>query len=77
VTYLVHDIFKRVRAINGETNEEEVCLRIGQWSETVVLFLSRCIPKSEFDSLTSWWMCGHGNIVLEDGRDVFLSLLAL
>jgi hypothetical protein len=76
MTYLVHNIFKRVRAINSETNEEEVRLRIGQWTETVILFLSRCIPEGEFNSLASWWMCSHGNVILEDGRDVFLSLLA-
>src|SRR2546430_8876269 len=76
MTYLVHDIFKRVRAINSETNEEEVRLRIRQWAETVILFLSRCIPEGEFNSLASWWMCSHCNVILEDGRDVFLSLLA-
>jgi hypothetical protein len=38
--------------------------------------LPRCIPEGEFNSLASWWMCSHGNVILEDGRDVFLSLLA-
>jgi len=76
VTYLVHDIFKRVWAIYGKADEEEVRLRIRQWAETVILFLSRRIPECELDRFSGRWMCGHGNVILEDGRDVFLCPLA-
>ena len=44
-THLVHYILQRVWAVNGKANEEEVGLRVGQWPESIVLFLSRCVPE--------------------------------
>ena len=38
------DVVEGRRADDGKANEENVGLRVGQWSETVVILLSRCIP---------------------------------
>lgn len=43
--YLVHYILKRVGAVNGETNEEEVGLGVRKRTQTIILFLSSSIPK--------------------------------
>ena len=45
-TYLVHYILQRVRAVNSEADEEEVGFRVGEWTQTVILFLPRSVPKS-------------------------------
>ena len=44
-TYLVHDVFERIGAVDGKANEEEVGLGIRERTETIVFFLSRCIPQ--------------------------------
>jgi hypothetical protein len=44
--YLVHYILQRVRAVDGEADKEEVCLGVREWTQTVILFLPRGIPKS-------------------------------
>lgn len=31
-TYLVHDILKRIRAVNGKADEQQICFRIGERS---------------------------------------------
>lgn len=31
-TYFIHNIFKRVRAVNGKANEKEISFGIREWS---------------------------------------------
>lgn len=45
-------------------------VRVGQRTETVVIFLTRRIPKGEFNVLAIHF--DIGDVVLEDGRDVDL-----
>lgn len=40
------------RADNGEANEEDICLRVGEWSQSIVVFLSSSIPQSQADWLS-------------------------
>jgi len=54
VAYLIHDIFKRVWAVDGEADEEEICFGIGKWSETIILLLTCCIPQGQLDGLPRW-----------------------
>lgn len=77
MTYLVHDILERVGAVNGEADKDDVGLGIREWSQTVVFFLSSSIPESKLDHLTCGRMGRVGDVVLEDGGDVFLLLLDL
>lgn len=49
--YLVHYVLQGVGAVDGEADEEEVGLGVGERTETVVFFLPRRIPKSELNSL--------------------------
>ena len=72
MTYLVHDIFERVRAVNGEANEEKIGLWVGEWSQTVVFFLACSVPERQFHRLTTRLVIGVSNIVFEDCRDIFL-----
>lgn len=42
-------VVKGWRRDDGEADEEDVGLRVGQGAETVVVFLTGCIPESEAD----------------------------
>jgi hypothetical protein len=71
--YLVHDIFERIWTVDGETNENEVGLRVRKWAESIVLFLPSCVPESEFDSFTRCWVDCVSDVVLKYCRNIFLS----
>lgn len=70
--YLVHDIFERVGAVDGKANENKICFRIRERSETVVLLLTGGVPEGELNCLAGRLVRCMGNIVLEDGGNVFL-----
>lgn len=72
VTNLVHDIFERVRAVNGKTHKDQVGFRVRQRSQPVVLLLSGRVPESELHRLTGGRVCGVRDVILKDGWDVFL-----
>ena len=71
-TNLVHDIFKRIGAVDGEANKDQVSLGIGERSQAVVFLLPGGIPKSKLDGLTGRRMRWVGDVVLKDCGDVFL-----
>lgn len=59
----------RRRIDDGEDDEKNIAVGVGQWSEAVVLFLSGGIPESEVDHFAVDF---HGcSIVIKDGGDVF------
>jgi hypothetical protein len=72
MAYLVHDVLERIWAINGEANKYDVCLGVRERAQPVVLFLPSSIPESQLDHLACWWMRGVSDVVLEDGRNIFL-----
>lgn len=69
-TNLFLDVVKRVWRIDRKTDQDDMRVGVGQGTETVVIFLTRRIPKSEFDVLAVH--LDIGDIVLEDGGDVDL-----
>lgn len=70
--YLVHDVFQRVRAVDGEAYEEKIGLRVGQWSQSIILFLTSSVPEGELDCLASSSVWDLSDVVLEHGWYVFL-----
>ena len=72
-TNLVHDVFERVRAVNGKTDKDEVRLGVRQRPQSVVLLLSGRIPKRQLNDLAGGRVYGIGDVVLEHCRDIFLS----
>lgn len=50
--YLIHDILKRVWAIDCKAHKQKVRLGVREWPQTVVLLLSRSIPQSQLDRLS-------------------------
>ena len=74
-SYLVHDVLKRVGAVNGEADKYEVGLGVGERAEAVVLLLAGRVPEGQLDRLASWGVGGVGDVVLKNGRDVFLRSL--
>lgn len=51
MSYLCLDVIEGGRADNGEADQEDVCLGVGEWSQSVVVFLSSSIPEAEADGL--------------------------
>jgi len=66
---LCSDVIKRRWADDREADEEDVGLGVGEWSQSVVIFLSCCIPQSQADGLS----INHhtGGVVVENCRYVF------
>lgn len=73
-SHFVHDILERIRAVNGEAHKEEVCFRVRERSEPVIFLLTRRVPQCELDRLTGILVFRVGDVVFEDGGDVFLHL---
>lgn len=67
---LLLDVVERIGRVDGEADEDNVRVGVGEGTESVVVFLSGGIPKGELDALA----IDHdvGNVVLEDGGDVDL-----
>ncbi len=63
-------VVERIRGVDRETDQDHVRVRVGQGTETVVVFLACRIPESQFDMLAVNF--DIGDIVLEHGRDVDL-----
>jgi len=64
------DVFQRVGTIDGEADEDNVRVRIGERAETVIVFLSGRIPESELDAFAVDF--DVGDVVFEYGRDIDL-----
>lgn len=74
-THLVHDVFKRIGAVNGKAHEDDVGLGVGQRTQTVVFLLAGCIPQGQLDHLARGRMGSVGDVVLEHGRHIFLDVV--
>lgn len=66
--YLGFDVIKRRRADDGEADKEDIGLRIGQRSETVVILLAGGIPQTQANRST---IHHHTRgVVIEAGKSV-------
>jgi hypothetical protein len=70
-THLLLDVIKGIRRIDREANQNDVGVRVGERTESVVVFLTRRIPKSEFNVLAI--NLDIRDVVLENSGDVDLS----
>ena len=70
VSYLLLDVVKRIGRVDGEANQDNVRIGVGERAETVVIFLASGIPEGELDVLAI--NLDVGDIVLENGGDVDL-----
>lgn len=56
------------RGDDGEADEENVGLRVGERTKTIVIFLTGCIPETKVDGLAvDHHVCA---VVIENGGDV-------
>jgi hypothetical protein len=62
------DVVEGVRGDDGETNKENIGLRVGQRTKSIVVFLASGIPKTQVHGAT----INHdvGGVVVKHGRDV-------
>lgn len=70
LAYLLLDVVKRIGRVDGEADEDDMRIGVGEGAETVVIFLAGGIPKGELDVLAV--NLDVGDVVLEDGGDVDL-----
>ncbi len=72
MSYLLLYVFEGVRGVDGEADENDVGVGVGERAEAIVILLTSGIPQGEFDRLAvDLHVC---DVVLEDRRDVDLSL---
>lgn len=75
--YLVHDVLQGIRAVDGEADEDEIRLGVGEWPQSVILFLTGSIPKGELDDLAAGRVDWVGDVVFEYRGNVFLEVAEL
>jgi hypothetical protein len=68
--YLLLHVVERIGRVDGEANQDNVRVGVGERAETVVILLACSIPESELDVLAV--NLDIGDVVLEDGGDVDL-----
>jgi hypothetical protein len=42
--HLLLDVVERIRGVDREADKDDMGIWVRQWTETVVVFLTRCIP---------------------------------
>jgi hypothetical protein len=72
---LLLDVVKRVGGVDGEANQDDVGVGVGQGAETVVILLASRIPEGQLDVLAI--DLDIGDVVLKDSGDVDLGESAL
>jgi hypothetical protein len=70
VSYLLLYVVKRVGRVDGEANQDNVRVGVGERAETVVIFLASSIPKRELHVFAI--NLDIGDVVFEDGGDIDL-----
>lgn len=73
--YLLLNVVKGIWGVDGETDQDDMGIRVGEWTETVVILLTSGIPQGQLDVLSINF--DIGDVVLEDGWDVDLCDLML
>lgn len=69
--YLLLDVVERVGGVDGEADQDDMRVGIGQRAQTIVVLLASRIPKGQLDVLAI--DLDVGDVVLEHGGDVDLS----
>ena len=70
LSYLLLDVVKRVGRVDGEADQDNVRVGVGERAETVVIFLASSIPEGELHVFTI--NLDVGDVVLKDGGDIDL-----
>lgn len=65
------DVLERVRARDGEGDEDDVRLGVGEGPQALVVFLPCGVPEGELDGFAV--DAAVGDVVFEDGGDVSLA----
>lgn len=68
--YLLLDVVQRIGRVNSKADQDDVGVRIGQRTQTVIIFLTSRIPQGQLDMFAI--NLDIGDIVLENGGDIDL-----
>ena len=72
ITHLLLNVIKGVGRVDSEADQDDMGVRVGERTETVIVLLTSGIPKSKLDVLSV--DLDIGDVVLEDSGDVHLRL---
>lgn len=70
IPYLLLDVVEGIGRVDRKADQDDVGVRVGEGTETVIVFLASSIPQGEFNVLVV--NLDIGDVVLEDGGDVDL-----
>jgi hypothetical protein len=70
-SYLLLNVVQWIRGIDGEANQDDMGIGITQGSKSIVVFLSRRIPKGQFDVFSIY--LDVRNVILKHSRNIDLS----
>ena len=70
--YLIHDVFQRIGAVDGEADEQQVRLRVRERPQPVILLLAGCVPQCKLDPFSGPLVFDLGDVIFKDGWHVFL-----
>lgn len=72
-SYLLLDVIKGVGRVDGEADQDDVRIGVGEGTETVVILLAGGIPEGQLDMLAV--DLDIGDVVFKDGGNVDLVVL--
>lgn len=74
MSHLLLHVVQRVWRVNGEADKDDVRVGVGERAETVIIFLTSGIPKSQLYMLiVDLNIC---NVVLKDRGDINLYIIS-
>lgn len=71
ISYLLLDVVEGIGRVDRKADQDDVGVRVGEGTETVIVFLASSIPQGEFNVLVV--NLDIGDVVLEDCGDVDLT----
>ena len=69
-SHLLLDVVKGIRGVDSKADENDMGIRVRQWTETIVIFLTCRIPQGQFDVFAI--DLDIGNVILENSWDIDL-----
>lgn len=65
---LIFDVVEGYLRVNGETDEEDISERVGEWADTIIIFLTGSIEETKGDLTIV--DDDFGSVVIENSRDM-------
>jgi hypothetical protein len=70
MTHLLLNVVQRVWRVDSEADEDDMGVRVTEWAESVIIFLTSRIPQGQLDMFTV--NVNVGDVVFEYGGNIDL-----